>query len=136
MCSAAYEQVPGYWRNHKTEYNSFAVFKFFTTYAYWHNFYGYRFKEKGCYIIIWHFVEIVILSKFHGHISYMQMLRNRHGDKNIRCEVHPHLHIQDVVFHLSNCYLADTRRSNCKEICKPQLHTVLGFRNICLLKCI
>lgn len=70
------------------------------------------------------------LSKFHEQISYMQMLRNKYIGQNIHHKVQPHPHTQDVVFQLNKCYLGSTSRSKCNQKCKPQAHTVPGFRNI------
>lgn len=54
----------------------------------------------------------------------MEVLRNKHSYQKS-----PHSHALDVVFQLNKCYLVNTSRSKCNQICKPQIHTVPGFRN-------
>lgn len=63
-------------------------------------------------------------------ISYMQILRIRHNDQNIHRKVQPHSHPQDVVFQLNNYYSVTNSRSGCNQLCKPQVHSVPGVRNI------
>lgn len=131
ICSAACEEVPRYWRNHNTECNSFGVFKFFTIYVYWYIFLLQIWRKR---MINKHMTfcenSHPFISKFHEQISYIEMFRNKHIDQNIHHKVQPHSHTQDVVFQLNKCYLVNTSITKCNQICKPQVHTVPGFRNI------